>query len=128
MEQSAIRATLETRLATWAAAENVPVMWENVDGKKPAGLWLRATLLPGAPSMAALRCDAHKLAGVFQVDVIAPEGGGAKRAEKAADAIVSLFGCGGIGGGLIVQGRPAIGPAFRIGGDYAVPVSINYET
>lgn len=128
MEQSAIRAALETRLATWATAQGYPVAWENVAVKKPRGLWLRATLLPGAPSMAALACDAHKLAGVFQVDVIAPEGEGAKRAETAVEAIVALFGCGGLSGGLIVQGRPAIGAAFRIGGDYVVPVSINYAT
>ena len=35
MEQSAIRAALETRLATWAAAQGYPVAWENVAVKKP---------------------------------------------------------------------------------------------
>lgn len=128
MEQSAIRAALESRLAVFAMAQGYPVAWENVQIKKPRGMWLRATLLPGAPSMAALACDAHKLSGVFQVDVIAPEGEGAKRAETAAETIVALFAHGGLSGGLIVQGRPAIGPAFRIGGDYVVPVSINYAT
>lgn len=93
MSQRRIRQLLEDRLATWAAGRATPlsVAWENVPFDPPAGVYLRAFLLP-APTLSQTLDGAHRqYTGVFQVSIIAPRNGGPGVAEGIASELDTLF-------------------------------------
>lgn len=132
MSQKLIRAALESRLATWAAARSaaLPIVWENA--KAAPGLpHLRVHLLP-APTTSDTLDGAHRAyRGVFQVSVVGPIDAGPGTTEAIADEIAALYPMnlrlpnGAITVQVTSPASPA--PALQRAADYTVPVSLRYR-
>lgn len=135
MSNAAVRAALEGRLSTWAAAR-VPalvVVWENVPYNPAQGqTYLRAFLLP-APTQSDDLAGAHRARlGVFQVSIVVPINQGPGAATAIADELNTLFPVNGrytsslVTTQIITPASPS--PAFQDGATYIVPVSIGYRS
>lgn len=129
MSQIAIRAAFEKRLNEWAKAQSPPILvaFENVAFTPPAGLYLRAFLLPGETQNPSLGGSHQRRIGLFQVSVVAPINGGARPAEIIAEALEALFPRGLSLGPAQVDTSPSVAPALSDGERYTIPVSIRYR-
>lgn len=91
-----IRAILESRLATWAAARvpPLPVLWENarVD-TEPTGQHLRAYILPATTFNAYLEGTGRTHQGILQVSAFLVPGTGPAAADAIAAELDALFPC-----------------------------------
>ena len=88
-----IRSEIETRLATWAAAQTpkVPVAYENVDFSKPkTGGYVEIYMLDSAIKNRNLVAG-QRITGKFQINVYMPLGSGMGDIEARADAIAALY-------------------------------------
>lgn len=93
MTMPRIRSLLELRLSTWASARNptLPIAWEGVPFEPPAGMYLRAFIMP-APTDSGDLASAHReYRGVFQVSIAAPNDAGPGAGEAIAEEIAALF-------------------------------------
>ena len=134
MSTKAIRAALEGRLSTWAAARSpvLRVAYENVLFDPASGeTYLAAFLLP-APTRSQDLAGAHRgYRGVFQVNVVSPINVGSGAADGIAAELDALFPVDGryTSGGVTVQiiGAASVGPAMPDPESYSVPVSITYR-
>lgn len=131
MSQKLIRQLYEQRLATWAATKSLPVAWQNVPFTPPAGTYLRAFLLPADTDSIDLAGAHRGYAGVFQVNIVAPEGQGSGAADTLADELDELFpnnlplNSGAFGVQTITP--CSAGPAIQDGTRYAIPVWFRYR-
>ena len=91
MSQARIRAAFESRLAAWAQAQGLPVVWQNAAASLPHAAHLRAFLLPAQTLCLDLQGKHRGWRGVFQVSVFCPPGTGARQAEDIAQALDELF-------------------------------------
>lgn len=94
MSISIVRAALESRLATWAAAQSppLPIAFQNVAFTKPDSTpYLECFLIPNSPMNNAVSGTRVSLYGLFQVNVWTPGGTGMGAPEQLAGAIVKLF-------------------------------------
>lgn len=130
MSQIAIRAAFEKRLNDWAKVQSppIPIAFENVAFTPPAGLYLRAFLLPGESGMSSLDNDSDFDVGLYQVSVLAPIDKGPRAAETVAGALQDLFPAGQQVGPIRVTRKPAIAPALTDNERYHVPVTVRYST
>lgn len=133
MSESLIRAALEGRLATWAAARTpvLPITWQNTKAA-PALPHLRVALLP-APTLSQTLDGEHRaFRGVFQVSVVTAIDVGPGAAEAIAVELAALFPVNLRlpSGVLTVQviGPASPAPALQHESDFTVPVSIPYRT
>lgn len=91
MSNKLIRSLYEQRLSAWAAARSLLVAWQNVPFTPPAGIYLRAFLLPADTDSLDLE-GAHRLyTGVFQISVVAPNGQGNGAAEQLSADLGAEF-------------------------------------
>lgn len=134
MTQPRIRAALESRLATWAAAQSpaLAVAWQNVAFTPAAGTrYLRATLLPAETQNPIAGAAHRRLIGLLQVDVVSPAGAGMGGEESLADLICAEFRRGTTltqsGLQIVMDYSPSIGPAQIDEGWTFLPVSIRYR-
>lgn len=134
MSQQKIRAALEGRLKTWAAAR-VPalrVAFENSLFTPVSGeTYLRAYVLPADTTSEDLKGDHRAFRGVFQVSITAPINVGPGAAAGIADELGALF---PVNGRYTVTGvtTQIITPASAAGAlqvedRYTVPISIGYR-
>lgn len=91
MSQQRIRAAFETRLATWATEQALPVIWQNVAAAEPKVNHLRAYLLPAETSARDVAGQNRSYRGLFQVSVFTKAGIGSVQAEALARALDELF-------------------------------------
>ncbi|MDR2213950.1 MAG: DUF4128 domain-containing protein [Pseudomonadales bacterium] len=91
MSQQRIRSAFEDRLASWAAARLLPVVWQNAGAELPTTDHLRAYLLPAETTSRDLAGDMRSYRGVFQVSVFTEPGQGPNRAEQLARELDELF-------------------------------------
>lgn len=93
MSDQLIRFLLESRLNTWAGARVPPlkVAWENRPFTPPTGIYLRAFLLRGPTYSRDLAGDNRRRFGVFQINIVGPDGGGAGPFEAIAAELATLF-------------------------------------
>lgn len=87
----AIRAALESRLATWAATKSLQVAYQNVPFNPPAGTYLRAFILPAQTHSDDLAGAHRAQRGIWQINVVAQIGTGPGAAETLAENIATLF-------------------------------------
>ncbi|MGY3265801.1 phage tail terminator-like protein [Lysobacter sp. HA35] len=133
MSNALVRAALETRLATWAAARTpaLPVAFENAKAG-PALPYLRVNLLRATTTSATLDGAHRAYRGLLQVSIVAPIDAGPGVAEGIADEIAALFPVNQAmtASGLTVRtiGPASVAPALQHESDYTVPVSIPYRT
>lgn len=133
MSQKLIRAALESRLATWAAARvpALPIAYENTTGA-PALPCLRTHLLPARTTSDTLEGTHRAYRGVFQVAIVVPIGAGPALAETIAGELADLFPVNlRLPNGAItvqVTGPASAAPALQHESDFTVPVSLPYRT
>lgn len=92
MSEPQIRALLESRLAPWAAARSLPVAWQNVAFTPQAGqTYLRAFVLASETESRDLAGAHRGYRGIWQVNIVAPTGGGAGAGEALAAELADLY-------------------------------------
>jgi hypothetical protein len=130
MSQARIRAAFESRLAIWAQAQGLPVVWQNAPGELPTVDHLRAFVLPAETQSIDLERKFRNFRGVFQVSVFTRAGQGAGRAEQLARALDELFPVAApmVFDGLTVRTTSPMSarPAIQETDWYSVPVSCRY--
>lgn len=133
MSNKAIRALLETRLNTWAAARSpaLLVAWENSPLDAPeTATYLRANLLPAPTRSADMAGALRTFSGVFQVLICSPISTGPGEAEGITDELAALFPLNlRLTSSLTLQvTTPAsAAPALQNDISYRVPVSFQYR-
>lgn len=133
MSQKIVRAGLEKKLATWAAAQSpvLTVAWENMPFTPPAASYLRAFLLPIPTTSGTLDRLHRRFAGIMQVDLVMPINGGATPAETLLASLLTAFTPAmpvTEAGVVIYITEPAsAASALSEPQRYFVPVSISYE-
>lgn len=132
MSRALIRAALESRLATWAAARvpSLPIAWENAKAA-PTLPYLRVNLLPAsttAPDLAAL---SRTYRGVFQITVVAPIDIGPALADAIVGELETLFPAAltltQSGLSIQITDPASAAPALQDDDSYRVPVSLLYR-
>lgn len=134
MSNASVRAALESRLSTWAAAR-VPalsVVWQNVPADPLQGTtYLRAFLLPAPTQSDDLEGLHRARLGVFQVSIVLPISVGPGAADGIADELNTLFPVNGrytsgsVTTQIITPASPSQG--FQDEATFIVPVSIGYR-
>lgn len=134
MSNASVRAALESRLATWAAARSpaLAVVWENVPSDPAQGQsYLRAFLLPADTESQDLEGLHRGYRGLLQVSVVVPINTGPGAAVGIADELAALFPVNGryTSGSVTTQiiGPASAGAAQQEPQAFALPVSIPYR-
>ena len=126
-----IRRAFESRLSTWAAAQSLPVAWQNVSFSPPSSAYLRAFLLPADTDSRDLAGQHREYRGVFQVSICLPEGEGPGAGEALVSALDALFPPSApmlINGLQVYVVRPmSAAPALQEPDRYVIPVSCEYR-
>lgn len=99
MSNAVIREELESRLITWAAAQNPPlqIALQNQDFAPPAmtldgtPTYLRCFLIPAMTDSLTLRGNHRQYHGVFQVSIVLARGAGSAGAESLLPALDALY-------------------------------------
>lgn len=121
------------RLAALTFSPVLPIAWPNVSFTPPAaGKYLRARHLPNTPEQISLGSTGfNRHVGLFQVDVVWPEGVGETAPKEIAGAIVAQFkrGTEFTRESIIIRipAPPAIAPSIQDGKSYVIPVTIRYQ-
>lgn len=134
MSVKAIRAALESAVATWAAAQTpaVPVQYQNVAYTPAIGTrYLRTFTIPAETENPSLG-DAHRrYTGILQANLYMPDGNGSGTGETLADSLLTYFARGEsftISGVTVrILQSPSVNPALNDNGWYIVPVAIRYQ-
>lgn len=130
MSNKIIRAELETRLKTWADAQNprLPIAFQNAAFTKPNGPYLEAYLLPNATLNKTVDGKRKTYMGIFQVNCWYPSGKGMGPVEQIAQDIVNLYPMLPKIGAVSIEKTPdAEGPEWDTSGWVIVPVVIHYR-
>lgn len=130
---SDIRALLEARLSTWAKSQSpsIPIAWQNVPFTPPTGRFMRAWIMPAETGSETLDGAHRRYVGVFQVNVVVPQGTGPAAAEALAESIAALYPMNDLlsmtGLDLMIVSPMSIAQGFNSDGRYVVPVSCRYR-
>lgn len=138
MSETRIRALYETRLQTFADANDFKVAFENskADPTKLAnsdGVYLTAFLLPADTGSEDLAGDHNGHVGVFQINVNTKVGVGPGIAYRTADLLRASFTNNlrltNADDGFVVQivSPLSIGPGIKGASVYTVPTSFRYR-
>lgn len=130
MSTDAIRAALESRLATWAAGQGLAVAWSGVPFDPPPVTHLRAHLLPASVDGNDIAGLHREYRGVWQVSVHLPAGTGHGAALVIADALDVAFNpavpISASGFTLHFASPMSPAPAIEEPGWSVIPVSAHY--
>lgn len=131
MTQPLIRQALETALQTFAAANSLPVAWENVElNPKPSTAYLRVFLLPAQTTSDDLERKHRGYRGIFQVSVCVPNGNGPGPGEVIAAGLEAAFppstplAAGAVRVNL--TGPMSAAPAIADADERVIPCSVGY--
>lgn len=131
MSNSIIRAALESRLATWANAQNpkIPVAFEEMPFTKPtSGPFLESFLIPNVTidkDVAGLHKRMH---GIFQVNCWARSGRSMSEVERLSQNIIDLFPMLPKTGPVSIEQTPYASPDLKDSAGWViVPVTILYR-
>lgn len=133
MSNELIRTAFDRRLSAWAATRNLQIAYDNQVYEPQQGeTYLRSFLLPAATDSEDLAGESLTFLGSYQVNVVAPAGGGPRPAGKLAEAVAALFplyeplSADGLDVYVI---RPAwAGTAIQDDTSYTVPVTVPYRS
>ena len=134
MSEARIRKNFESRLKAVMSANQALIAgieFENARFTTPAGLYLRATLLPAPAEDDSLGADHTIFSGVFQIDVCSPVGTGAQASEDVIALLRKAFPTGDIrtmAGLELRQLTPLqVRTAFQDDDRYIVPTRLSYR-
>jgi hypothetical protein len=123
-----VRSEFESRLNTWALANNIPVAFEGVPFTKPTNTPYAQSFLVVAlvenPNVTAIRTRAK---GYFQVNIWGLDGLGALETETLANSLAAAFPVVPKIGTVSVERPPYIAPALVVDAWRCVPVQIYYR-
>lgn len=127
-----VRAAIEARVKTWAAANSLHVAWQGVGFKPTVGTtYIRLALIPGETGNPIMGTGHRRLTGVAQIDVVAPDGVGMGPAEALAESLCAEFkrGVTLTNGGLqiIMDTSPTIARPLIENGWLWLPVWVPYR-
>lgn len=132
MSQQAVRRALESKLKIWAAANALPIAYQNVEFKPPDGNYGRAYLLPAPTTSPDLGRRGRIWLGTFQISLVMATGAGQKAAEALVSSLDGEFDPAvpiAAAGGLLVhllEPVSAVAPISE-GDREVVPVSFPYR-
>ena len=134
MSTAAVRAILEARLGTWAAAQSpaLRVAYENVPFTPISGeTYVVAHTLPADTESLDLKGDHRGYRGVFQANIVRPAGTGSGPARTQAASLALHFPMNAryTSGSFTVQvvSPASDGPGITADESYTVPVSFRYR-
>ncbi len=134
MSNAIIRAALESRLKTWAAAQSppIPIAYQNAPFTPPTqARYLRAFLLPAETDSQYVEGTDRIYMGLFQISICVPAGTGPGVAEQLVVSLESIFAYPLVivrSGWNIAINRPlSTSPAMQEDGLYVLPVHIRYR-
>lgn len=131
MSNAVIRAELESRLKTWADAQNpqVPIAFQNAAFTKPSsGPYLEAWLLPGPTLNKTVDGSRKTYIGIFQINCWAKSGNGMGVVEQLSQSVINLFPMLPKTGSVSIEKTPeAERPIPDDAGWVIVPVTIQYR-
>ena len=128
MSLALIRSAFESRLATWAATQSLPIAYENISFTPPATKHCRVYLLPAKTDSVTLDGTARTYKGIFQVSIVMPLNGGAGAAQSLAIAIAGLYPSLFTHSGIIINTSPMSEGVAQVEPNYYVlPIRIIYH-
>lgn len=126
-----IRAALESRLKTWADAQNpvVKIAFQGVGFQKPSTPFLECFLIPNVAMHRDVAATHERHLGFFQVNCWAPSGSGMGQAEALAQSIKALYPVMPKTGSVSIESPPKIDKALVDSTEawVIVPVLITYR-
>ncbi len=126
-----VRTEIETRLATWAAAQSpiMPVSYESVAFIKPtASAWLQIFFLDAINVNPDVAAERERETGVFQINICVPQNKGTKERDALVTALKSLFPVLPKTGTVSIERPPAVSNGLnRTDGFYVTPLSFSYR-
>lgn len=131
MSQTIIQSYFETRLKDWAEAQSpeIQIAYEGVGFTKPEDeVYIETYLLPAYTMNPELSGRKKREVGVFQVNVVVPDGEGMGTAREVAEAIVALFPVVPKDGAVSIEETPHVAkPFINSDGRRSLPISITYR-
>jgi hypothetical protein len=132
MSQALIRAALEQKLATWAAANSLPVQWQNTVLDPEPAAYVRGLLLPAQQDVPDVQSLGRTYRGIWQVSIVRPIGEGPGPAEALAASLSTAFtpSAAITSGGMLIFLLGPLSPAPPINepGRFVVPCSQVYQS
>jgi hypothetical protein len=126
-----VRTEVETKLATWAAAQTpvVPVSYENVPFTKPtATAWLQIFFLDAITVNPDVAASGERETGIFQINVCTPENKGTKERDALVTAMKGLFPVLPKTGTVSFERPPTVSNGYnRTDGFFVTPMSFSYR-
>lgn len=123
-----IRSEIESRLAAYAKANNIPVAYENVGFTKPTtGPFLEILMLNSAATLRNVAADGSRVTGMFQVNCFAPVGDGMATVEAIADGVIKAFPVLPKEGTVSIEAPLNASQGIIIDGFMCVPVTGRYR-
>lgn len=125
-----IRVFFETKLAAFAAAQTVPlaVAYEGVPFTKPqSAAYLECYLISSAVINPTVDGTRTRSVGVFQVNIVTPDGLGSKQGEELALGIIALYPLLPKGAVSVEQTPHAERAQLNLDGHRVLPVLVKYR-
>lgn len=131
MSNAIIRAYMEGKIATWAAAQSpaIPVAYEDVPFTPPAtGHYLEVFLMPAATLTATIKGTRGRMIGLFQINLYTRAGQGSGPSETLAQSIIAAFPCVPKVGDVSIENIPyATQIEQEISGFKITSITVNYR-
>lgn len=123
-----IRSELETPLAAFAAAQNIPVAWEGVPFVAPTtGPYLQSYLLGSVTTNASVDGTRQRVRGTFQINVVVHDGLGSEAVDALAAQVVALYPLLPKTGTVSIEQPPQTGAAILVVDKRYIPIKIAYR-
>lgn len=132
MSHARARRAIEVKLAAWADAKPIAVIYGADAGEQPEDqVYLKAFLLPASTTSRYLKASELEYRGIYQVSIVCPAGTAISVPESIVDQLSTLFPVdselvrAGFGG-LIVEPVEQ-GPTITETTTFTVPASFTYR-
>lgn len=91
MSLKIIRKAFETRLATYASANSIPVAYENVSFTPVDGAYFEAFMIPAQTGSQYLAQNDKSFSGIAQINIYTPLNSGTDALHNYAQSISALY-------------------------------------
>jgi hypothetical protein len=128
MSLKTIRKAFETRLATWAASQSLPVAYQNKSIARPSTAFIEVFILPGQTTSQYMAQNDRSYIGLCQVNIHVAKDAGSAPAADYANAIAALYGVSMVQDGLRIFTQPMYElPDIPSDTHYTLPIRIPYR-
>lgn len=127
MTLQVLRSTLETKLKTWADANNLPVAYEGVPYTKPDTAWVDCFIIPATTMNKTVSAARKTYYGIFQVNIYVKDGTGNRTIEALGQSLIDAFPVVPKVGAVSVEATPSYTQPILEGVWRILPVRIKYR-